>query len=245
MYDPTMLLSITINGQLFLLMLCQMLLEAGVIIESVNTDGILAIIPKELESKYEEICKEWEKITLLELEAEDFVKSIRGNVNNYLAIKVKKDENGKNEVKQKGIWFLTEPELGKSCDSLIIAKALKLYYTENIPIEESITNPEKYGFSILDYCFSNKISKNYTVWWNNKIQQNLNRYYIGKSNSPYLYKKKKDKTTMENVLKGFGVELYNNHIEKPFEEYKVNTAYYISKVREILFELEPNQINLF
>ena len=50
---------------------------------------------------------------------------------------------------------------------------------------------------------------------------------------------------MENVLKGFGVELYNNHIEKPFKEYKVNTQYYISKTREILFELEPNQVNLF
>lgn len=240
MYDPKQLLAVTLNGQLFLLMFCEKMIEAGITIDSCNTDGITCIIPKELETKYEEICKWWEKLTLMELEAEDYKKVIRGNINNYLAIKLKN-----NKVKEKGIWFLTNPELGSSVDALIISKSLKLYYTENIPIEESINNPEKYGFTIFDYCYSNKISKDYEVYWNNKLQQNLNRYYIGTKTSPYLYKKKKTKTTMENVLKGFGVELYNNHVEKPFKDYKVNTQYYISKVREILFELEPNQINLF
>lgn len=244
MYDPTMLLSITVNGQLLLLMFCEMLIEAGITVESANTDGILAVIPKELENKYKEVCKTWEKITLLEFEYEDFEKTIRNNVNNYLAI-------GLNKVKRKGSFKLDYNEkgereipLGDSCNALIIPKALNNYFVKNIPIEESINNPEKYGFTIFDYCYSNKISKDYQVYHNNKLQQNLNRFYIGGSNSPYLYKKKKDKTTMENVLKGFGVELYNNHVQKPFKEYKVNTQYYISKVREILHELELNQINL-
>lgn len=78
-----------------------------------------------------------------------------------------------------------------------------------------------------------------------KIQQNLNRYYVGNSNSPYLYKKKHNKLTLENVLKGYGVEIYNNHIEKPFKEYNVNTRYYISETRKILNELESNQLQLF
>lgn len=202
-------------------------------------DGVTCIIPKELESKYEEICKDWEKLTLMELEAEDYKKIIRGNINNYLGIKI----NG--DVKEKGIWFLTNPDLGNSVDALIIAKSLKLYYTKGISIEDSISNPEKYGFTIFDYCYSNKISKDYTVWWNNKMQQNLNRYYIGNKNSPYLYKKKKNKTTMENVLKGFGVELFNDYVEKSFKDYNVNINYYISKTREILNELEPKQISLF
>lgn len=239
MYDPKMLLSVTLNGQMYLLMLCEMLINEGIQIDSVNTDGVTSIIPKELEDKYYQVCKKWEELTLMELEYDDYKKIIRGNINNYLGIKVN------DEIKEKGIWFLTNPDLGNSVDALIIAKSLKLYYTKGIPIEDSISNPEKYGFTIFDYCYSNKISKDYTVWWNNKMQQNLNRYYIGNKNSPYLYKKKKSKTTMENVLKGFGVELFNDYVEKPFKDYKVNTQYYISKVREILFELEPNQINLF
>lgn len=239
MYDPKMLLAVTLNGQLFLLMLCEKLIEIGIIIDSVNTDGITCIIPKELENEYEKICKEWEELTLMQLEFEDYKKVIRGNINNYLAIKLN------DNIKEKGIWFLTNPELGLSTNALIIAKSLQLYYTKNISIEDSISNPEKYGFTIFDYCYSNKISKDYTVWWNNKLQQNLNRYYISNKNSPYLYKKKKDKTTMENVLKGFGVELFNDYIEKPFKDYNVNINYYISKVREILNELEPIQQKLF
>ena len=239
MYDPKQLLAVTLNGQMFLLMFCEKMIEAGIQVDSCNTDGVTCIIPKELEQKYEEISKWWEQLTLMKLEAEDYIKIIRGNINNYLGIK------SNNKIKEKGIWFLTNPELGLSVNALIIAKVLQLYYTKNIPIEESINNPEKYGFTIFDYCYSNKISKDYEVYWNNIKQQNLNRFYIGGRTSPYLYKKKKTKTTMENVLKGFGVELYNNHIEKPFKEYKVNTQYYISKTREILFELEPNQVNLF
>ena len=245
MYDPKMLLSVTLNGQLFLLMFCEKMIEAGIQIDSCNTDGVTCIIPKELEEKYKEVCTWWEKLTLMELEYDDFKKVIRGNINNYLAIKSKKNDKDEYDIKEKGIWFLTNPDLGNSVDALIIAKSLKLYYTKGISIEDSISNPEKYGFTIFDYCYSNKISKDYTVWWNNKMQQNLNRYYIGNKTSPYLYKKKKDKTTMENVLKGFGVEIYNNNVEKPFKEYGVNTQYYISKVREILHELEPKQNSLF
>lgn len=239
MYDPKQLLAVTLNGQMFLLMFCEKMIEAGIKIDSCNTDGVTCIIPIKLEEKYEEICKWWEQLTLMELEAEDYKKIIRGNINNYLGIKL----DGK--IKEKGIWFLTNPDLGLSVDALIISKALKLYYTKGIEPKEVILNPEKYGFTIFDYCYSNKISKDYTVWWNNKHQQNLNRYYISGNNSPYLYKKKHNKTTLENVLKGYGVEIYNNHVEKPFKEYNVNTQYYISKVNEILNELEPKQTKLF
>ena len=133
------------------------MIEAGIQIDSCNTDGVTCIIPKELETKYEEICIWWEELTLMKLEAEDYVKIIRGNINNYLGIKL----NGK--IKEKGIWFLTNPELAMSTNGLIISKSLQLYYTKNIPIEETINNPEKYGFTIFNYCYSNKISKDYEV----------------------------------------------------------------------------------
>lgn len=168
MYDPKMLLSITLNGQLFLLLLCEWFIEAGIKIDMVNTDGITAIIPKKLEQTYYKICKKWEDLTLMELEYDDFKKVIRGNINNYLAIKLKLNDKGENEVKEKGIWFLTNPDLGMSTDALIISKSLKLYFTKGIEPEEVINNPEKFGFTIFDYCYSNKISKDYTVWWNGK-----------------------------------------------------------------------------
>lgn len=247
MYDPTMLLSVTLNGQLFLLMLCEKLIEKGIKIDSCNTDGVTCIIPKELEEEYKKICLEWESITKMELEYDDYIKVVRQHINSYLAITT----SGK--VKRKGLFKLDfnekgerEIPLGDSCNALIIPKALNNYFVKNIPIEETINNPEKYNCTIFDYLYSMKIDKSYEVYHNNIKQQNLNRFYIGGKTSPYLYKKKKDKTTMENVLKGYGVEIYNNHVEKPFKEYGVNTQYYISKVREILFELEGgNQTKLF
>lgn len=247
MYDPKILLSITVNGQMALLMLCERLIEIGVKIDNVNTDGCSAIIPIELESKFEEVCSNWEKDTLMKLEAENYEKMVRQHINSYLAVTTK------GKVKRKGLFKLDfneqgkrEIPLGDSCNALIIPKALNNYFVKGIPIEETINNPEKYNCTIFDYLYSMKIDKSYEVYHNNIKQQNLNRFYIGGKTSPYLYKKKKDKTTMENVLKGFGVELYNNHLEKPFKEYGVNTQYYISKVREILFELEGgNQGKLF
>jgi hypothetical protein len=73
--------------------------------------------------------------------------------------------------------------------------------------------------------------------------QNLNRYYIRK-NSPYLYKSKKG--SMQHMMKGHGVSIYNNHEERKMEEYDIDYKFYVSKVKNIIKELNSNnQLNLF
>jgi hypothetical protein len=160
MYDPTQLLAITVNGQLFLLMLCEWLMGIGVKIDNCNTDGLGSIIPIELEDKYYEICKEWEKLTFMELEYETFTKMVRQHINSYLAITT----SGK--VKRKGLFKLDfnekgerEIPLGDSCNALIIPKALNNYFVKGIPIEDTINNPEKYNCTIFDYLYSMKIGE--------------------------------------------------------------------------------------
>lgn len=123
----------------------------------------------------------------LEHERYDFINYL--NVNSYIA-KVE------DKAKEKGM-FVTNPVLGKSVDTLVIPKALKLFFMEGISFEESIRNPEKYGFHIYDYCKSNKVGRDFTVIWNGEIQQRLNRYYFSK-NSPYIFKKKM--TNLEKVI---------------------------------------------
>lgn len=96
------------------------------------------------------------------------------------------------DIKRKGFFkYGNEIPLGDSVNEQVIAKALDLYYSQGISIDESIRNPEKYGFHIYDYCKSNKIAKNYKVWYNEKIVQNLNRYYFSKE-APYLFKRKNE-----------------------------------------------------
>lgn len=196
------------------------------------TDGITVICPIDKRNVLTQITKKFEELTKTETETVKYLKVVRMNINNYIAVC---EEKGKIKTKLKGM-FDTAPILGKSNDELIIPKALEAYYKDNVNPELFIRNHQ----NIFDFTLANKISKDYTVYWNNQVQQQLNRYYISRKGS-YLYKQKKDKKTMENVLKGFGVILYNEHIEKPMNEYNIDYQYYINKVNKIINELSSKQ----
>ena len=241
MYDPLQLLSVTINGQLFLLMLCEWLEDNNIIIDACNTDGITSIIPIEKIDLFEELCSQWEKITLMELEAVDYKEVIRKNINNYIAITTD------NEIKRKGLFKFLDKEipLGDSIDELVIAKALNAYYVDNIEPREYITNPDRYNSHIFDYCKSNKIGKDYLVFHNGIIQQQLNRYYFSKKGA-CLFKQKNGQGTMNHINVGQPVILFNTYGDKPWEEYNIDYNYYISATQKIIDELNNNgQLNLF
>lgn len=236
LYDPSKLLSITLNGQLFILMLCEAWINAGITVDMVNTDGATAIIPKDKESQFKEICKWWEELTLMELEAVDYIKVIRANINNYMAIST----SGK--IKKKGL-FVTEPDLGNSVDFLVIPKCLELYFTKGIRPEIILKEPEKYGLHIYDFCCAQKVDKTYSVEWMNKRQQRLNRFYVS-TKGGYLYKCRTG--SKEHILKDWGVTIYNSHEEKPFKDYKLDEKFYLSKINTIISELESNhQLKMF
>ncbi len=80
LYDPEFTMRITINGQLTLAMLYEMIAEGipGSIPLMQNTDGLETMIPREYQDKYYEICTEWEKITNLQLEHDTYSKIILG-----------------------------------------------------------------------------------------------------------------------------------------------------------------------
>ncbi len=77
----------------------------------------------------------------------------------------------------------------------------------------------------------------------NEKQQQLNRYYVSKSGA-ILYKKKKTKKKMDNMLKGWGVKLYNNHDENM--KHDIDYRYYIQKAKETINNIQRNnQMTLF
>ena len=88
LYDPELTMRITINGQLSLTMLYEMISLA--IPESIplmqNTDGLETIIPRSKMQIYYDVCTEWEKITNLQLEHDTYQKLILADVNNYIAV---------------------------------------------------------------------------------------------------------------------------------------------------------------
>ncbi len=81
LYDPLCALRITINGQLYLLMLVEALVKNGFKVISANTDGLITLVPKVRSELYKNICSEWEKKTNFDLEYTYYKKYIRRDVN--------------------------------------------------------------------------------------------------------------------------------------------------------------------
>ena len=132
-YDALFMSTITISGQLSLCMLAEKLLEIdGLKMIQVNTDGLTFSVPKKYEKRSDEICREWEKITQLELERADYSAMFIRDVNSYIALYT----NGK--VKRKGAYEHEDLEWHKNQSSLVIQKAVEQNILYGIDVEEFI-----------------------------------------------------------------------------------------------------------
>jgi hypothetical protein len=247
LYDPEFTMRITINGQLSLSMLYEMICEEipGSIPLMQNTDGLETMIPKEYVDKYMEICARWEKITNLQLEHDTYSKIVLGDVNNYIAV----TEKGKSKCK--GRFEYEDLALHKNKSFLIIPKALHAYFVEGIKPEDFL----KANTNIFDYCGGVKIKGDWKfvehkIENGNHIIKNLQhtlRYYISKSGSKILKVNRDDNRQIQIEAGPWMQTLYIDHEEKDLSEYNINYDYYLQNIRKEIEGLEPNsqQLKLF
>lgn len=138
LFDPLMGRSVCITGQLFLLELAQHLYRdiPGLKIVQLNTDGIMVECNRADLKKLDEICDEWQARTGFELEEDSVSKIAQKDVNNYVEVQ----PNGKSKAKGgylvKGISTAGAFNINNSC--CIVATALKEYFVNGIPVEETI-----------------------------------------------------------------------------------------------------------
>lgn len=253
-YSPFAVMQIRVNGQLLLLMLAEKLVEIGCKIIQANTDGLFLICKKNKYEEYQKVCKEWEKLTKLELEEDRFEAMYQYAINDYIAVKEGYHKTkDKKLIKTKGM-FITEVLLGKGLSPKIIPEAIINYFVDNIPVEETIKNCR----DIRKFLKAEKTGKQWTVEYNDKIQQRINRFYVS-NNGYYLWKFKTDSGVKEyqNMLKGYAVTLHNKFYSdedlqwkyaqgETFESiYDINYNYYISQCKKIINDIKPKQLNLF
>ena len=248
LYDPEFTMRITINGQLSLSMLYEMICEEipNAMPLMQNTDGLETIIPREYVDKYMEICARWEELTNLELEHDTYSKIVLGDVNNYIAI----TEDGKSKCK--GRFEYKDLALHKNKSFLIIPKALHAYFVEGI-------DPEKYlseNQNIFDYCGGVKIKGDWKyvekhikngAYAEKELQKTI-RYYICNSGSKIVKINKSDGREIQTEAGKWLQQVYINHIDDmSFDEYEINTKYYLENIRKEIEGLEPNknQLSLF
>lgn len=134
LYSPDLLIQVTITGQLALLMLIEMLEQAGVSVVSANTDGIVLKCPRALEETANSVIKQWELETGFETEETRYRAIYSRDVNSYIALKEK------GGVKLKGAYAPPEPVASSwpSPHNQICVDAVCDYLEYGIPLDVTV-----------------------------------------------------------------------------------------------------------
>jgi len=232
MYDLKAMYTVTINLQLILLMLVERLEMLNIPVISANTDGIVAIVPKDLHKLYKKTCIDLANEFKFSGEFTYYNKYIRTTVNDYITVK----NDGK--VKVKGD-FTYDIQINKGYFAPVIAKVLYEYYVnENKNLNELVRQ-----YDIYDYCISIKvgnqfISELHSIKNNQKhieVLQKDNRYFVSNTGGVFL-KHNVETNKYNNVIKGKYVTIFNTFYHS--KDYNINYNWYLSKIRATI-----NKIN--
>jgi hypothetical protein len=235
---------IRINGQLLLLMLAEKLIKHGARIKQLNTDGVLYTIKKNVD--LDSILKQWEDETKLTLETEEYEAFYQFAINDYLAVgKGYKETKNPKLLKYKGL-FIPKVSLGKGMQPMVIPKAINAWFTDKVPVEETIMNNK----DINDFITYQKVGKKFSVEYKGNLVQHINRYYVSKSGyGGCLYKCTVDddgrRVDYTNMLKGYDVTLVNNLEDVKEFPKDINYQYYIYQAKKIINQLENKQLSLY
>ena len=174
-YDPKFTMAITINGQLLLTKLAEMLITkcqtANVVM--INTDGLEFTIADSEKPLANEVCSEWEKLTGLVLESEEYKQLFIANVNNYVGVFTD------GSIKRKGAYEYEGLGWHQNQSALVIKRAAVLKATEGKPIERTIRECK----DPYDFMLRTKVPRSSSLvlrdeYGNDTPQQNICRYYI-------------------------------------------------------------------
>lgn len=275
LYDPQFTMQITINGQLSLLMLYEMIMDniPGSIPLMHNTDGVETLIPIKHKKKYLEICKEWELLTNLNLEHDSYRQLILADVNNYIAVnnwkKITREEYNKlkenphnllkqekghfyhSKVKCKGRFEFQNLPLHRNSSSLIITKALYHYFLNDITPESYIENNR----DIFDYCIGKKIKGNWRFekrwidkeYKTEKLQKTI-RYYASDKGCKIIKINNSDNREIQTESGKWLLTIFNEYQNKEWSKYNVNDKYYLNSIYTEIENIagpKTKQIKLF
>jgi hypothetical protein len=241
LYDPQYTLTITINGQLYLMKLIETVYEkipnADLIFA--NTDGVCFKINSKYKDLYFQICNEWQiKTNGLILEHDIVNKLWIRDVNNYII------NYNDNIIKTNGAYELNDTRaLNKDFSNNIIRKAIYNLFANNIPIEETIYN----GDNIYDYCLQYRANKgDYFIFANAHKEIKLNRYVR-------LFITNNDEINKGVVIKQFGSDkqtVFNTgHYSKLMididddnaKNYNINYNWYIKEANKLIVMTIPDE----
>lgn len=248
--DKKAMYQVTINGQLFLLMLIEKLELAGIHVISANTDGIVTIVPRELEQTADDICHWWEKHLGLELEFTYYTKYVTEGVNSYLTVKRGGSSKFKGRMNPK--MFLED--LSKGYNSPIVAKCVTEYFINGTPVMETLRNAK----SILDFCRTQNVNHKYRLEFTHivdgkivtDIVQRNTRFYISSTGGTLMKvesmgwnERNEEQVNKSSLCAGQRVSICNTVDDTDISELNVNYLYYYNEAMAIIEPIEQNRNN--
>lgn len=263
LYDPFFTYSITINGQLSLLMLVESLVKAipGLKIYQENTDGITIGYHSDYKLAVANCCDEWKKLTKLDLEHAFYEKMVIRDVNNYIGVKkgfnwneyqelVKKGDRKKyGYLKHKGIFEL-DLDYHKNPSFQIVPLATEAHFLGNIHHEEFIKNHT----DMFDFLAAVKAKKNFKLNLYNitngetkvEEQQKVTRYYVS-TDGGSLIKDFQDnrKASKVSIEAGYKVDILNKVETNDTRNYKnIDYSYYFKETEKLINSVEKSKKQL-
>lgn len=183
-FDIKYLFSITINGQLLLLQLLEMMRSIpGLEFIQVNTDGITMYVPRAYEYLFTLIKTKWEATTQLELEQAEYKSMYVADVNNYFAIKMDGSTKRIGKYWFAESWADYDAGPGKwhmDHSQMIVPKVAELCMTKGY-------NPEfllKTMRDPFDFMIRQKVKGEQKCYIGDKETQKTMRYYISRAGEP-------------------------------------------------------------
>ena len=247
MFDRLYTYKTTIGGQCFICMWAERMAKANHELKfiQINTDGITIMLPRSKVDIIRQVNEQLTKETSLVIEEAFYKQMIIRDVNNYIS-EYDDSTPEKEHLKLKGC-FEIDKEYHKDPSMRIVPLALKRYYIDNTPIEQTIRNHT----NIFDFCLRLKINSKSKAYFKyledgkiiNKKLDRTTRYYISNSGGSII--KQFDESRFSGVNVGYSATLFNVYEEKPMKEYNINYNFYIREANKIKNAVSDGQLTLF
>ena len=209
------------------MMLCEELELAGIEVVSANTDGIVVKLYKTHKETFDTITKNWEKLTKLEADSEEYKCYINRDINNYFI----QELNGKITYKGALNPMMYATDLTKGYDMPIVAQAVVNYFLNNKPILETLYECE----DILDFCKTQNVGRQFHIEYTDasgteKLQRNV-RFYVSNNGGSI---EKVSQEMRGNLCAGYRVTVLNTLDDKRIEYRNINYSYYYQEALKII-----------
>lgn len=222
-------LRVTVNGQLYLLMLVEALYQNGFEILSGNTDGVTIRMPRTemAEGVLRMTIDQWQEATGFQLERANYVRYARQHVNSYIAV------TDKGKVKCKGLFA----EDTAKADGRVIKRAAVQWLTKRIPIERTLADA-----ATTDFIFYNRCKSGGTLYYGDEHVGRLARW-VASTEGASVERTQKNKKTGDVSRVYVGPSAHRCMLVRDIakiDRSKIDMAFYRQRADDLVCETMAN-----